>query len=565
MRGGVVAAARLMAAALVAVSAACSGDDDGTGPVQTIAVASSVTALTLVQGSSGTVTVTLTRSGGFAREVNIAVSGTPAGVTATPTPLAIAPQSTSSTITIVVGATATPGTSTLTLRATGAGVTETTVSLSLTVTAAPAGAAVTWEFCAGAAPIWFAAQDGDGVWTRIAPTGSKFVFELASARGGVAFVTSATSPVSAAAGSPTRVRPNLLEAVSLIRDRAAGALATSRPDVSSVTSAVDEFALSIVYGTRAELNVQGRTQCVSRGGKTVDGAVVGLGARDLADVTLGDSYSVVPGGAPAFQLLDVADGSLDLIASRTSRNPTTDEPTVDRMIIRRGLNPANNSSLPPLDFNGADAFALAETTVGAGNVGTAEAFLINFYFTAGAPGAFTGFDGPRSGPFRHHGVPAAKQQTSDLHLAAIFAVGSEDARLAGVYFKEPADRTITLGDVLPSPTVEAVSTTPYARLRAAGSVPAAYDKHVSVAFAQAGRRATIVASAAYRSNVTTYDLTMPDFTGVTGWVNDWGTKQGVRTNWTLTGVGFTSAGIGRPMPADGATIHNASKSGTVTP
>jgi hypothetical protein len=238
---------------------------------------------------------------------------------------------------------------------------------------------------------------------------------------------------------------------------------------------------------------------------------------------------------------------------------------VDRMIIRRGLNLANNSTLPALDFNAVEAFVLAETDVAVGNLGAADAFLINFYFTAGAPGAFTGFDGPRPGPFRHHGVPAAKQLPSDLHLAAIFAPGASDARVAGVFFKQPTDRTITLGDVLPAPTVQAVSTTPYARLRAAGSLPAAYDKLVSVAFAQAGRRATITASAGYRSNVTTYDLTIPDFTGVAGWVNDWGTRQGVQTNWSLTGIGFTSAGISEPVPGEGVTFYNASKIGTVTP
>jgi hypothetical protein len=565
MRGGLVATMRLMAAVLAAVSAAaCSGDPDGPGPTPTIDVASSLTALTVVQGSSGTVNVTLTRSGGFAGDVTIAVTGTPAGVTATPAPASIAPLSTSSVITIAVGATATPGTSTLTVRATGTGVTEKTVPVTLTVTPAPASASITWAFCAGAMPVWFAAQDGDGAWTRIEPTDAKFIFDMDSERGGVAFLTSTSSPGTAAASRLARVRPTLLETASLIRDSAIGAHA-SRAAAPPAASREDDLALSIVYGTRTELKDQGRTQCRSETGKTVNGTVAGLGARDLADVTLGDSYSVVGGGTSAFQLLDVGDGPRDLIASRTVRNPTTNEPVVDRMIIRRGLNQANNSTLPLLDFNATDAFVLAESNVAVGNLGSGEAFLVEFYFTAGAPGAFTGFDGPRPGPFRHHGVPAGRQLPGDLHLAAIFAVGSSDTRIAGVYFKEPTDRTITLGDALPAPTVEAVSTTPYARLRAAGTLPAAYDKYVSVAFAQAGRRATIAASAAYRSRATTYDLTIPDFSGVAGWVNDWGTKRGVQTNWAVTGIGFTGAGISEPVPVEGATIHNASKSGAVAP
>jgi hypothetical protein len=565
VRAGLFEATRLLAAALGAASvAACSdGYGGGPGPTATIDVALSATALSVARGASGAVNVTLTRGGGFAGTVNIAVTGAPAGVTTTPAPAAITAGSTSSVITIAVGTAAPPGTTTLTVHATGTGVAEKTATVALTVTPAAAGGNTTWEFCLGAAPIWFAAQDGGGGWTHITPTGSKFVFDIASGRGGVAFVTSTSSPSVSAASSLAGRMPKILEAALLARDRAIDTRAAS-PATSS-TSAVDEFALSIVYGTQAELSAQGQPQCVPESGKTVNGTVANLGARDLADVTLGDSYSDVGGQTPAFQLLNVGAGPLDLIASQTARNPTTDEPTLARMIIRRGLNQANNSTLPVLDFNSAEAFVPVETDVAVGNLGAADAFLVHFYFTAGATGAFVGFDGPRRGPFKHHGVPAAKQLPSDLHLAVIFAAGSSDTRLAGVFFKQPTDRTITLGDALPAPAVEAVSRAPYARLRAAGSLTAAYDKYVSVSFAQAGRRATIDASTGYLSNATTYDLTIPDFTAVAGWVNDWGTKQGVQTNWFLTGIGFTGAGTREPVPAEGAIILNAAKAGTLTP
>ena len=573
MRAGLVETTRLMAAALVAATVAACGDGYGgpPGPTPTIDIGASRNALSVVQGSSGAVEVTLTRGGGFAGAVSIAVTGAPTGVTATPAPGSIAPGSTSSTITIAVAATATPGTSTLTVQATGPGVTEKTVPLALTVTPVPAGANTTWEFCPGAAPIWFAAQDGNGAWTQVAPTDSKFVFDIASGRGGVAFVTSVPGGSGSAASSLARRMPGILEAATLIRERAIDArAAASQAIAASAGSATDEFVVSIVYGTQAELDAQGRTQCAPATGRTVNGTVGNLGARSFADVTLGDSYSVVVAGAtpaatPTFQLLDVADGPVDLIASRTGRDPATDGPVIDRMIIRRGLNQANNSTLPVLDFNAAEAFVTTETTIEVGNLGVSEAFLFNFYYTAAAADAFTGLDGPRPGPFKHRGVPAERQQPGDLHLASIFALGSSDWRLAGVFFKEPKDRAITLGDVLPAPTVEAVSAAPYARLRAAGSLTAAYNKHVSVSFAQLGRRATIAASAGYRSNATTYDLTIPDFTGVPGWVNDWGAKRGVPTSWVLTGANFTGVGMTELMPAEGATIQSATKTGSVTP
>jgi hypothetical protein len=48
-------------------------------------------------------------------------------------------------------------------------------------------------------------------------------------------------------------------------------------------------------------------------------------------------------------------------------------------------------------------------------------------------------------------------------------------------------------------------------------------------------------------------------------VNDWGTQQGVQTIWSLAGIGFTSAGTTAPVPAEGATIFSASRTGSMTP
>lgn len=101
-------------------------------PDFTLAAPSAVTA---VQGSSGTTTINSTISGGFNAAVALTVSGLPTGATATfnPTQFAI-PGSGSSILTINAGAATPVGTYSMTVSGTGGGKTH-TVTISLVVTA----------------------------------------------------------------------------------------------------------------------------------------------------------------------------------------------------------------------------------------------------------------------------------------------------------------------------------------------------------------------------------------------------------------------------------------------
>jgi hypothetical protein len=101
-------------------------------PVPTVSIEVSNNDLTLPAGESRQVDVTITRGGGFAGPVSLAVTGLPAGVTATiPTnPVA----GTTGTVTLTAAAGAAPATVTLTVRGTATGVTDATASIALTVT-----------------------------------------------------------------------------------------------------------------------------------------------------------------------------------------------------------------------------------------------------------------------------------------------------------------------------------------------------------------------------------------------------------------------------------------------
>jgi subtilase family serine protease len=102
-------------------------------------LAASPTSVSVVQGSSGSSTITTAVSGGFNSAVALTASGQPTGVTATFSPTSIAaPGSGTSSLTLAVASTTTAGTYTITITGTGSGITH-TATVSLTVTAATAG------------------------------------------------------------------------------------------------------------------------------------------------------------------------------------------------------------------------------------------------------------------------------------------------------------------------------------------------------------------------------------------------------------------------------------------
>lgn len=127
----------LLLLAVFLLPASCSSGGDETGPGGSISLTINPTSASVAQGSSTTVTGTLTRSGGFTGDVSFTVEGAPAGVTGTVGNLQTSGTTTTAVITVQVGAAAPAGTYALTVRATGNGVDPATVVFQLTVTAAP--------------------------------------------------------------------------------------------------------------------------------------------------------------------------------------------------------------------------------------------------------------------------------------------------------------------------------------------------------------------------------------------------------------------------------------------
>jgi len=129
---------RVLSAAIALLTAiGCGGGEDGSGPTGSIQLSASPSALTVQQGGTGTVIVTLVRGGGFADPVNVTVTGLPTGVTLSVTPAQLTGQTTQAVVTVNVASTVPAGTYTATVTGTATGIGSTTVAYTLTVTALP--------------------------------------------------------------------------------------------------------------------------------------------------------------------------------------------------------------------------------------------------------------------------------------------------------------------------------------------------------------------------------------------------------------------------------------------
>ena len=138
---------------------------------------------------------------------------------------------------------------------------------------------------------------------------------------------------------------------------------------------------------------------------------------------------------------------------------------------------------------------------------------------------------------------------------------------------------------MPAPSVTAVAGLPAGRLRATGVLPTEYAAGVTFDVTQTStaRFATVHTTRAFLGTASTYDVQIPDLTGVVGWDTQFAIRAGVSTNWWVSGGGpvldffdgrylfkstqsrWTGAQTGIVAPADGATYLMARAIGNTTP
>jgi hypothetical protein len=159
-------------------------------------------------------------------------------------------------------------------------------------------------------------------------------------------------------------------------------------------------------------------------------------------------------------------------------------------------------------------------------------------------------------------------------------------RQAIFYGRTLADRALAFGPTLPGPTVTVAGTTPVARLRAQGILPAEYNTGVAFDVKSTGpqaRFATLLTTRGFLGAGSAYDVQMPDLTDQLGWDSAWTMRAGDPTNWWVSGGGpaldfvdgrflfgstrvrWVGAATGITAPADGSTYLIGRARGTITP
>jgi hypothetical protein len=319
------------------------------------------------------------------------------------------------------------------------------------------------------------------------------------------------------------------------------------------------------------VNAVGAQQC--SGTKTVTGSTVGVGVLDQANISMGGASAVVIGssGNTDFTLEGVRDGAVDLFGTRTAIDLGTGTFQLADIYLQRGLNPVDGGSVS-VDFTGGNAFAPGSANLTANGLNGEQAIVTMVYSTPGSSGVlFTGVTPSAAVTRTFPTVPAARQENDDLHgltLTTVPAGAPLGAFRSGtLFFRDPVDRTITLGPDLGATDVDTGVSAPYLRPRVTYVRQAEYNRYFFVNYQQdaSDRDVTIFATDDYL-NGADIDLIVPDFSGVGGWNNAWGLVPGERLTFAFTASGWPGPGSVAPEElAEGLEILTGFRAGEIDP
>lgn len=462
-----------------------------------IALAASAATTTGAAGGTASLGVTLTRTGGYASDVTLAVGGLPSGVTAAFVPGILSGANVSSTLTLTIGASVAPGNYNLSLNAAGAGGVSAQTPVTLSVTAVQdfslAATAVSLaQGGTGTSTVTITRTAGftgtvnlslgslpSGVSATISPsavTGNSATISFTATAGATtgAFnttVTGTSGSLSRAAAISGAVTPgggggsgNInwrfcdLEDLPLFvafRAGTSGAWTRVLPSANNTYSFTLGGPGSVVIvrpGNNVVANIQqynftaaemagtAEFECTQNpASKTLTGTVAGLSDTQTAQISVGGATATITNPTTAYMLTDVSTGTTDLLAFRAQQTvganfiPTT---TPDRAILRRNVDYSAASAIPVLDFNGAEAFAPASATYTlSGAIGGEITQILSFFNTTNGTSAGFLFGSllNTSGSATVYGVPTNRLASSDFHFAMGFSVAQDASNQRGVY------------------------------------------------------------------------------------------------------------------------------------
>ena len=519
------------------------GNGNGGGdpaPTPAIALTVSPGSASVEAGSPSSLTATVSRSGGFTGSVTVELQGLPSGASASVGDPSTSGATSTFAVAIETTTSTAPGQYELTVRASGSGVSAVTRPFALTVTPPPpdddngdgnggTGATVTVDFTGclmDELPLWVGFQNGTGAWDRAEGSGTTFTFPLTAQVGAYAWVM----------------------------ERSEGPIT------------------QVIYLTRGEmLAEQPLRVCVPpRGNAAMTGQVAGLGATEIAAVSMGLGAGFASGAAPQLEVTGMAEGTYDLLAYRFSAT----DPRPNRFLLRRDVAVTDGGSLGTLDFGGSEAFDPATAQVSISGTGSGSANALMGYLSGeqctGSNASLALLPGVGAGTVTVPGIPADRQRDGDVHQLTVTSVSEAGEILDTRFFRTLADQSVTLPPSV-EPSVSEVDG-PYLRLRTAFPIPEAYRGGESgIAFLSlsydggTGASERIFSTAVSRARLTagTAEVTTADLSEAPGWSAAWAVPSGASVQW-FAGVSATSAPGAGPgnLCVEGAWIRQASRQGT---
>lgn len=484
-----------LALVVAALALACGDDDNTTNPQPTpdftmqvspttleVAAEPAAAAPAAVALGDVTMTVTVTRSGGFDGAVTVTVEGLPTGVTATD--LTIAGTATTGTITVSASSAAAAGTTNLTVRGAAEGITAKTQSVSLVVSVPVVTETFDMSFVSATASLaqgatldvtlnidrtggylgevmLTATSSPDGLGVTFDPattTESTATLQVSAASdltpqdytvtatgtgGGNEVTATVTVTVTESTSGSGNVSVQFCEEVGIpvwvaYQDGAdpwmrategetnqyTFNITAARGGLAYVTVANGDASVTVYYGSQAELIAFGGNTCPDgTATKTLTGSFAGVATGETASVSVGGGVALVTGGAGSldFTVTDVQDGPTDLLAALTafeSDGMSGFDLSAKKAIIRRGVNYPAGSAIPTLDF-GSEGFVPVRFNLTLTNTGAGEfASAFTIFLTAMASGTL--FSNPLDATY-YFGVPESEQAEGDLHIVTAFS------------------------------------------------------------------------------------------------------------------------------------------------
>jgi len=324
----------------------------------------------------------------------------------------------------------------------------------------------------------------------------------------------------------------------------------------------------VTYGTVGELQSYGVRGCPSTAilptvYKSFSGTVTGLSSGERSSIWFTNSTTQVTMNGGSFSFYQVIDGPHDLIATKLIGA----DQRARTIIVRRGLNPPDGSTIPVLDFASAEAFALDSAHVTISNLNGRSGGVRSSLVTSAGYGSDLGYAPTTNGVAPYSGIPTSHTAAGDrliINATANDANGAE--YIYQDFSSDVTDHSVAVGPLMSTPSISILSSSPIILTQA--SVPSQPEYGDSFQFqlqqgsASSARFYQAVVSAAYLGGTpATWVLAQPAWPASSGYEPAWGISTSTPTSWSTFVTAYTGALI---QQQGGPYYRGAYRTGTLS-